>query len=148
MHVLDEILAERDEEQYSEEASEHGAQEHLPEIDLEPEYVDGRKREDGSGDDHARAGAYALDYHVLPQAALLAEGAGHADGDDCDGDGGLEHLTDLEAEIRRGGREQDSHQQAEGHGIRGDLKGFLFRTQEGPVALPRLQFPVGVLRQA
>ena len=148
MHVLDEIFAERYEEQNAEEASEHGAQEHLPEIHLKTEDVDRRQGEYRSGHHDPGACSYALDNHVLAETALLAQGAGHAHGYDRYGYRGLEHLSDLEPEIGRGCRKQDGHQQSDGHGIGRDLKRFLLRFQEGPVNFLLLQFPVGVLRQA
>ena len=65
VHFLDEVFAEWDEEEYSEYASEQGGEEHLPEIDFQAEYVDGREGEYCTGNDYAGAGSYALDDYVL-----------------------------------------------------------------------------------
>ena len=105
MHVLDEVLAERYQEQYSEKTSERGAQEHLPEVDIESEYVDCGEREYRARDHHARAGADALHYYILAETVLLSESPRHADGYDRNGNGRFEHLSHLETEERGGRRE-------------------------------------------
>ena len=74
-------------------------------------------------------------------------GAGQAHGDDGDGDGRLEHLPDLEAEVGRRGGEQHHHQDADADGIRGDLGIFLGRVQDGDVLLAGLQLTLRVLRE-
>ena len=147
VHLLHEILAERNQEQDAQYAAQQGTEEHLPEIDLHPEDVDGREGEDGTRHDGAGAAADGLDDDVLGESVFLLEGAREAHGDDGDRDRRLEHLPDLEAEVGRRGGEQHHHQDAETDGIRGDL-GILFRrVQDGNVFLAGLQLTLRILRE-
>ena len=50
VHLLHEILPERNEEKYAQHTSEQGGEHHLPEIDVQAEDVDGRQGENGAGD--------------------------------------------------------------------------------------------------
>ena len=86
-------------EQDADDAAEQRAEEHLPEIHVQTEDVDGGQGEYSASNHDAGACSDTLDDDVLAEATLLPEGAGHADCDDCDGDGGLEDLADLKAEI-------------------------------------------------
>lgn len=147
MHLLDEVFAERYKEEYSEEATEHGAEEHLEEVHIKPEDIYGRESEYRSGHHHSRTCADTLDDDILAKTSILAQGAGHADGNDGDRNRGFEHLPDLEAEEGRRRGEEHRHQQAHGHRIRGDLKRLRVRTQKGFVHFPRFQLPMSVLGQ-
>ena len=86
--------------------------EYLIEVRLQPEDVECRKGEDGTCNYNARAGADGLYDDVLSQHVLLAEGGADAYGDDGDGYGGLEHLSHLETEECRRGREYHGHDYA------------------------------------
>ena len=73
VHVADEILAERDEEEYAQDAAQQGADEHLGEshghfgrITLLQD-VEGGQGEDGACHDDARRGADGLDDDILAQ---------------------------------------------------------------------------------
>ena len=147
VHFLHEILPERDEEQDAQHAAQQRAQEHLPEIDLHPEDIDGRQREDGARHDGAGAAADGLDDHVLRQAVLFLERSGQAHGDDGDRNRRLEHLPDLQAQVGRRRREQHHHQNADAHRIRRNLGITLRRIQDWLVFLTGLQLPLRVLRQ-
>ena len=50
VHLLDEILPERDQEEDAQHSAQQRGQEHLPEIHLHTQYIYGRKSEYGSGD--------------------------------------------------------------------------------------------------
>lgn len=92
VHLLDEVFAEGYEQYDSQESAEERRQEYLVEVGVESQYVERRQREDGSGDYHARAGAYRLYDDILSEHVLLAREVAYADGDDCDRYGGLEYL--------------------------------------------------------
>ena len=109
MHVLYEIFAEGDKEQYAENTAEQRAEEDLEEADGDfgifvLKYVESRQGEDGSRPDRSDR----LYDHILPQGVFLAERAGKTHGDDGDGDGGFENLSHLQAEICRGRTENDT----------------------------------------
>ena len=97
MHLLYEILAERDEEKDAEESTESGAEEHLPEIDFKTENIDGRQCKDRSRNYDARAGSDALDDHILAKATLLAQCSCHTHCDDGNRNSSFKHLTHLES---------------------------------------------------
>ena len=147
VHLLHEILPERDEEQDAQHAAQQRTQEHLPEIDLHSEDIDGRQREDGPRYDGAGAAADGLDDHILRKAVFLLEGARQAHGDNGDRNRRLEHLPDLEAQVGRRRGEQHHHQNADAHRIRRDLGITLRRIQDRLVFLTGLQLPLRVLRQ-
>ena len=110
MLFLDEVLAEGDEEQDAQDAAEERGDEHLPEVDfdlvaLALQDVEGRQGEDGARHHTARAAADALDDDVLRQRVVLARQSREAYGDDGDRDGGLKHLSDLQAEVGGGSGE-------------------------------------------
>ena len=78
VHLFDEILAERDQEQNTEDTSQQRAEEYLQKIDRQLRMrllqdVQSRQGKDGSGYDHARTGADRLDDDVLPQGFFPAE---------------------------------------------------------------------------
>ena len=147
VHVLDEVFPEGNEEQDAEHAAEQRGKEHLPEVHLQAQDIDGGQGEDGARYDYARTGADGLDDHILPQTAFLAEGGGESDGEDSDRDGRFEDLADLEAEIGRCGGEDDGHQKAYRDGIGGDFRVGFFRFEQGLVTLARLEGAAGVFRQ-
>ena len=89
----------------------------MHEVHVQAEDVDGRKGEDRTCHDHAAAGPDALDYDVLPEGILALESSGDAYGEDGDGDGRLEHLAHLEAEVCGCGRKQYCHDKTECDGI-------------------------------
>ena len=148
VHILHEILAERNEEEYAEESAQKRAEEHLPEIHLKSEYVDCRKCEYRTSDNYARAGTYALDNDVLGKSVLFAERAGDADRKYGDRYGRLKDLSDLEPEISRCCRKDYGHHEAHCHGIWGNFLRFAVRTQQWLIFLARIEFPVRVLRKA
>ena len=104
MHVADEILAERDEEQDSYHTAEQRTEENLEErychvgiLGLQD--IDGRQSEDGSCHHGSRTGSDALDDDVLAQCLAALGGCRHSHGDDGDRNGCLKHLTHLESEV-------------------------------------------------
>ena len=97
MHLLYEILTERDEEKDAEESTESGAEEHLPEIDFKAENIDGRQCKDRSRNYDARAGSDALDNHILAKATLLAQCSCHTHSNDGNRYGSFEDLTYLKS---------------------------------------------------
>ena len=108
VHVFDEILAERYQEQYSQHTSKQGGQEHFYKVYRNVgifglQYVQGRKCEYGSGNHTARAGAYALYYHVFAHGIPALGCAGYTYGYYCYWYGSFEHLAHLEAEVCRRG---------------------------------------------
>ncbi len=145
--LLDEVFPERDQEQDAQHAAEQRAEEHLHEIHVQSEDVDGRQGEHRAGHDDARAGADALDDDVLAQRAFLFGGTGEADRQDGDRNGCLEHLAHLQAQIGRGGREDDRHDQAEADRPGRDLGIILFGLQKRFVLLAWCEFPEGILRK-
>ena len=147
MHFLDKILSEWDEEEYSQHTSEQGGKGHLPEADLQVEYIDCRQGEDSPSHNGSRAGSYGLDNHVLSQRPLLLQQAGKPDCYDSDRDGGLEDLSDLEPEIGSCRREDYCHQYAQQHRIDGRLLWTASRRQERLVLFALLEFPSGILRK-
>ena len=147
VHLLHEVFTERNEEQDAQHAAQQRTQDHLPEIHLNAQNVDGRQGEDGARHHGAGTAAHALDNHVLAKPLFEAQGAREAHGDDGDGNGRLEHLAHLKAQVRRRGTEKNDHQQTDGHGIRSGFRILLLRIQDGSVLLSRLQLPVRVLRQ-
>ncbi len=117
MHVAHEILAEGDEEQNAEDAAQSRGEKHLEERGCHLgifglQDVDGRQREDGSGHNGARAGSDALDDDILTQRVVTPGCCRHTHGYNGYWDGGLEHLTHLEAEVGSGGREENGHEDA------------------------------------
>ena len=147
VHVLDEILAERDQQQNPEQAAEKRRQEYLVEMSLQPQNVERRQRKDRSGDDHARAGADRLDDDVLSEHAAAAGQIADADGDDRDRDSGLEHLSDPQAEISGGSREDDRHHDAEHDRIDGHLFRLGRSGHHGRVLFAGGELPVGIIRK-
>lgn len=121
VHLLDEVFAEGYEQYDSQESAEERRQEYLVEVGVESQYVERRQREDGSGDYHARAGAYRLYDDILSEHVLLAREVAYADGDDCDRYGGLEYLADLQPEECGCGREDDGHDYAHGYRVGRDF---------------------------
>ena len=147
MHLLDEVFAEGDQQHDAQQTAEERREEDLPEGGVEPQDVEGREGEDRTGDDHARRGADRLDDDVLTEHVLLAQHGAHAHGDDGDGDGGLEDLSDAQAEEGCGGREDDGHHHAHddrigGHLLRGGRGGH-----DGRVLFARLELPIGIFGQ-
>ena len=147
VHFLHKILAERNQEQDTQHAAQQGTQDHLPELDLHSQDIDGRQGKDGSRHHCTAAAADTLDNHILRKALLETQGAREAHGDDGNGDGSLEYLAHLQAQICSGGAEQDYHQDADAHRIRRGL-GILFRGgQKRLILFARSQLPVSVLRE-
>ena len=156
VHLGDEVFAERNQEQDTQEAAEQRGQEHLPEADLYVgpdggvgllDDVDGGKGEDGAGHDDAGAGADGLDEHVLGERALALGECGDAHGDDGDGDGGLEHLSEPQAGVGRGGGEDDGHYDAPRNGPGIQFGVLLFPQQDGLVGFALLELAVRVVGQ-
>ena len=147
VHLLHEVLAERDQEQDAQHAAQQRAADHFPEIHLHAQDVDGGQGEDGAGHNGSAAAADALDDDILRETLLQAQGAGQTHGDDGDGDGCLEHLAHLEAEVCRSGAEQDNHQDTNAYRIRSGFGVFLRGIQDGLVRFAGFQFPVRVLRK-
>ena len=141
MLLLDEILPERNQEQDAQNAAEQRAEEHLHEVHVQAQDIDGRQGEHRAGHDDARAGADALDNDVLAQRALLFGGAGEADRQDGDRNGGLEHLAHFQAQVSRCGREDDGHDQAEAYRPGRDFGIILVRLQKRFVLLARSKLP-------
>lgn len=65
--------------------------------------VQSRQSEDGTGYNHAAAGANALDDHIFTQRVLTPRGPGNADGNNRNRNSGFEHLSDFQAKIGRCG---------------------------------------------
>ncbi len=152
MHILDEVFAEGDQEEDAQEAAQQGGEEDLPEVDLYLgvfglQDVEPRDGENGAGHDHTGGGADGLDNDILSQRILAAEGGGGPHGDDGDGDGCLEHLSDLESRVGCRGGEDDRHQQSHAHRPGGDLLCRPLFRQHRLVLLSRLQLAVRVARQ-
>ena len=150
MHVAYEVLAERNEEQDSQHASQgrshenlHKRSSHFRIFSLQD--VDGWQGEDGSCHHGTRAGSDALDDDVLAQCLAALGGGAYAHGDDGDRDGCLEHLTHLQAQIGCGGREDDGHHDAPGHRPSVYLGINLVGRHQRLVFLPVLEFAECVL---
>ena len=79
--------------------------------------IEGREGEYGAGDDDARASSDRLDDDVLTEDILFFQCARHADGDNGDGNRGLEDLADLKTEVGSCGAEDDGENEAEGNGV-------------------------------
>ena len=103
MHLLYEILPERNQEEDSQHASEQGGEEHLHEIDLDAEYVDGRQCEDCARHNGSGTASDGLYDDVLAESAFLAEGSCEAYCNDGNRYGCLEYLADFKTEIGCGG---------------------------------------------
>ena len=140
-----EILAEGDEEEYSQHTTEQTAEEHLHEAHIESKNVDCRQGENGAGYDHAATGADALDYHVLTQCVLLAEGSADTYRQDGDWDGGLEHLANLEAQVGRRGAEQYGHQKTHSDAVQSDFLRLAVGRHQGFVFLSFFKWTMCVL---
>ena len=147
VHVLDEILAEGDEEEDAQHAAEGRGKEYLEETGLEVEHVDGGQNEDGSRHDSARAGTDALDDDILAHGVPAMGGLLQTYGNDGDRDGGLKHLTHLQAQIGGGGRKQHHHDESPAHGPGSDLWINFVGPHDGLVLLAGLQLPERVVRQ-
>ena len=93
VHILDEILAEGDEEKDAQHAAKGRSQEDLKETGLQVEHIDGRQHKDGTGNNSARAGTDALDDDILAHGVLAMGGLLQAYGNDGDRDGSLKNLT-------------------------------------------------------
>ena len=145
VHLLDEVLAEGNHEQDAQHAAEERREENLPEGGVEPQDVERREGEDGSGDNDARRGADGLDDDVLAQHVLLAQHGAHAHGDDGNRDGGLEDLAHAQPQIGSGGREDDGHGDAHEHRVGGDFNRGGRGRHDGSVLLAGFEFAVGVL---
>ena len=129
MHILHEVFAERDQEEYAEGASQKGAEEHLPEIDVQAQDVDGRKGENSSCDHHSGTGSDTLDDDVLSQSVFLAEYARYTDGYNGNRYCSFENLAYFKPQVGCGCREQNRHEQAHRHGVGRHLQWFPLRTQ-------------------
>ena len=147
VHLLYEILPERNQEEDSQHASEQGGEEHLHETDLDAEDVDGRQCEDCARHHGSRAASDGLDDDILAQAALLSESSCQAGCNDGDRNGRLEYLADLEAEIGCRRREDDDHHNSDAYGIEGHFRIGFLRAEQGFVFLSRLQLSLRILRQ-
>ncbi len=98
VHVAHEVLAERNEEQDSQDSSQGRSHEYLHKRSghlgiLSLQDVDGWQGEDGSRHHGTRTGSDTLDDDILAQGLVALGGCAHAYGDDGDRDGCLEHLT-------------------------------------------------------
>ena len=109
--------------------------------------VEGREGEDGTGHDDARAGTDGLDDDVLAQSMFALGGARDSDSNDGDGDGGLEYLAHLQAQIGSGGRKEDGHADAPRHRPHVYFGILLVRAHQRIVRLARFQFAECVFRQ-
>ena len=114
VHIAYEVLAERNQKQNSQHASQGRSHENLHKRSchfriFSLQDVDGWQGEDGSCHHGTRAGSDALDDDVLAQRLASLGGSTYAHGDDGDWDGCLEYLTHLQAQIGCGGRENDRH---------------------------------------
>ena len=152
MHVAHEILAERYEEQYADDASEQRGHEYLDERRaqlgiLGLQDVDGRQGKDGPCDDSPRAGSDALYDDVLAQGLAPLGRSGHAHGNDCYGDGGLEHLPYLQSEVCGSGREEHGHEHSPRHRPAVDLGIAFPRVHHRLILLAFFQLPESVLGQ-
>ncbi len=152
MHVLYEILAERNEEQDAEHTTEQRAEEHLEEADCDVgiaglQDIKRRQCEYGTGHNYTRACADALYYHILPECVFLSEGSAQSDRYDGYGDSGLEHLSHLKAKIGGCGTEHDRQQQAHAHGIGRDFGVLARGMHERTVVLVGSKFAERVVGQ-
>ena len=140
MHVLDEILAEGYEEQYAQNTAEERAKEHFEEVDSDVgvrllEYVEGRKGEDGTGHDYARAGTDRLYDDILPQRIFLFQPGREADGDDSDGYCRLKNLAYFQAQVGCRRAEYHGEYEAHGHRVGSDFGVVAGRVHDGAVLL-------------
>ena len=147
VHLAHEILAEGDEEEYAQHASEQAAEEHLHEAYVQPEDIDCRQGEDGSGHDYAAAGSYALDNHVLPQGVLLAQRSADAHRQDGNRDGRFEHLANLEAQVCGCGTEQHGHQKTHPDTVQGYFFRLAVGRHQGFILFPFFQGTMCVFGQ-
>ena len=147
VHVLDEILAERNQEQNTQDTTEGRGDEDPEEVGMQVEHVDGRHDEDAACHDSARASSDTLDDDVLAESVLALCRRGKADCDDSDGDSGLEDLAHLQSQIGSGGREEHRHEHAPGHRPCVDLGIILVRTHHRLVLFVRFELAKRALGQ-
>ena len=146
MLLLDEVFAERDEQQDAQDSSDEGTEEYLGEIDCQfrvfvLQDVQGREGEDGSCHDDSRAGSDRLDDDVLPQGILALECAGESYRYYRYRYGGLEDLPYFQSQECCGSREDDGHHEADGHGPGCNLGIDFLRAEERLVLLAGFQLP-------
>ena len=153
VHVRDEVFAERYQEEDAEEAAKQRRHENLEEIDLDLrachgvsllDNVDSRQGEDGTRHNHAGAGANGLDDHVFRQRALAFGDSGDTHGDDGNRDGRLEHLTEAQAGIGRGGGKDDRHQDAPEDGPGIEFRIFFVVQKDRLVFFAFLELPIRI----
>ena len=147
VHVLDKIFAERYQEQDAENAAERRSDKHFEEVGLQIEHINGRQHKDGTSHHRSRARADALDDDILAQGILALGGRRHTDGYNGDRDGGLEHLSYLEAKVGSGGRKQHHHEQAPCHTPNIHLRVLSARTHYRLVLLALMQLSKSVVGQ-
>ena len=149
MHVLHKVFAEGDEEQDAQCAAQQRGQEHLHEVDgefgiLVLQNVEGGQGEDGTGHNHAGAGADALNNHVLAERVLAVGGTAQPHGNDGDGNGCFEHLAYFESEVGCGSGKDNGHEDTPDDGPRGHLAIVLVRFHQGFVLFAFTEFAKGV----
>ena len=147
VHILDEILAERYEEEDAEDTTQRRSDEYAQEVGLEVKHIDGGHHKDGSGYHSTRTGSDTLDDNILAHGVAALGGRRQTDGDDGDRDGGLEYLTDLQSQIGGSSREQYYHQQSPRHTPCCDFGNGLFGTHNGLVLLAVVKFTKSVVGQ-
>ena len=74
VHILDEILAERYEEEDAEDTTQRRSDEYAQEVGLEVKHIDGGHHKDGSGYHSARTGSDALDDNILAHGVAALGG--------------------------------------------------------------------------
>ena len=121
MLLLDEVFAERDEQQNTQDSSDEGTEEYLGEIDCQLRVfvlqdIQGRESENSSSNNNPGAGSDGLDDDILPQGVLALECAGESYRYYRYRYGGLEDLPYFQSEESCGSREDDGHHEADGHG--------------------------------
>ena len=152
MLVANEVLAEGDKEQDAQATAQQRTQENLQEVHrdvgiLGLQDVKSRQGEDGTGNDDARRGTNRLDDDILAQRVLALGRSANASGNDGNGDSGLKHLTQFQAQVGGSGTEDDRHNQTQRDRVGRNLGIRLVGLQDGDILLPRLELARSVLGQ-
>ena len=149
VHVLDEITAERNQQQDTQKATQQGGKAHLPEIRqfVQAQNINARQRKNRASHHHARGRADRLDHDVLLQDVLLAQTRRDANGQDGDGDGRLEHLTDFQAQVGCRGRKDDGKEDTHQEGIACHFGHDARSRHHRHILFTRLQLAISVFGQ-
>ena len=114
VHVLDEIAAERNKEEYAKATAEQRREEYLEEVDgdvgiLSLKYIQRRQSKYGTGHNYTGRSTNTLNNDILAQSAFAMSCTAQAHGDDGNGNGRLKDLAYLQPKISGSCREEHRH---------------------------------------